>query len=78
MNTNSGTNLKKSNLLGTNKLFGLDVNYPVFLISSGLAILFSSLVLIFPESSTVFYLALGTSLFHVLIPCLQFQCLFLH
>ena len=54
MNTNSGTNLTKSNLLGTSKLFGLEVNYPVFLISSGLAILFSSLVLIFPESSSVF------------------------
>ena len=54
MNANSGTNLTKSNLLGTNKLFGLEVNYPVFLISSGLAILFSSLVLIFPESSSVF------------------------
>ena len=33
------------------KFFGLDVNLPVFSISSGLAIFFSVLVLIFPESS---------------------------
>ena len=33
------------------KFFGLDVNLPVFSISSGLAVFFSVLVLIFPESS---------------------------
>ncbi|MEC7928859.1 MAG: BCCT family transporter [Pseudomonadota bacterium] len=36
------------------KFFGLDLNLPVFLISSGMAILFSSLVLIFPETSNTF------------------------
>ena len=36
------------------KFLGLDVNFPVFLISAGLAILFSCLVLIFPENSTTF------------------------
>ena len=33
------------------KFFGLDVNLPVFSISSGLAVFFAVLVLIFPESS---------------------------
>ena len=36
------------------KFLGLDVNFPVFMISSGLAILFSCLVLIFPEASNSF------------------------
>ena len=31
--------------------FGLDVNSPVFFISSGLAIIFSCLVLAYPETS---------------------------
>ena len=33
------------------KVMGLDINLPVFSISSGLAILFSVLVLIYPETS---------------------------
>ena len=36
------------------RFFGLDVHLPVFLFTSGLTILFSSLVLIFPEASTQF------------------------
>ncbi len=38
--------------LNSVKFLGLDVNLPVFLFTSGLTILFSSLVLIFPEAST--------------------------
>ena len=34
------------------QLFGLDINLPVFAISSGLAIFFSAFVLIFPEKSS--------------------------
>ena len=34
------------------QFFGLDVNLPVFAISSGLAIFFSAFVLIFPEKSS--------------------------
>ena len=36
------------------KFLGLDVKFPVFLISSGLATLFSCLVLILPEASNTF------------------------
>jgi BCCT family betaine/carnitine transporter len=36
------------------RFFGMDVHLPVFLFTSGLTILFSSLVLIFPEASTQF------------------------
>ena len=38
--------------LNSVKFLGLDVNLPVFLFTSSLTILFSSLVLIFPEAST--------------------------
>ena len=48
LNTHTST---KSKFMNNEKFLGLDVNYPVFIVSSGLAIIFSSLVLIFPESS---------------------------
>ena len=38
--------------LNSVRFLGLDVHLPVFLFTSGLTILFSSLVLIFPEPST--------------------------
>ena len=46
------TNYPNHDKLSSVKFLGLDVNLPVFLFTSGLTILFSSLVLIFPEAST--------------------------
>jgi BCCT family betaine/carnitine transporter len=46
------TNYPNHDKLTSVKFLGLDVNLPVFLFTSGLTILFSSLVLIFPEAST--------------------------
>ena len=46
------TNYPNHDKLSSVKFLGLDVNLPVFLCTSGLTILFSSLVLIFPEAST--------------------------
>jgi BCCT family betaine/carnitine transporter len=46
------TNYPNHDKLISVKFLGLDVNLPVFLFTSGLTILFSSLVLIFPEAST--------------------------
>ena len=46
------TNYTNHDKLTSVKFLGLDVNLPVFLFTSGLTILFSSLVLIFPEAST--------------------------
>ena len=50
---NQNLNNASTSMIGPKKakFLGLDVNFPVFLISSGLAILFSCLVLIFPEAS---------------------------
>ena len=46
--------IMESKSLKNSKFLGLDVNFSVFLISSGLAILFSCLVLVFPEASNNF------------------------
>ena len=46
------TNYPNHDKLSSVKFLGLDVNLSVFLCTSGLTILFSSLVLIFPEAST--------------------------
>ena len=46
--------IMESKSLKNSKFLGLDVNFPGFLISSGLAILFSCLVLMFPEASNNF------------------------
>jgi BCCT family betaine/carnitine transporter len=46
------TNYPNHDKLTSVKFLGMDVNLPVFLFTSGLTILFSSLVLIFPEAST--------------------------
>jgi BCCT family betaine/carnitine transporter len=46
------TNYPNHDKLNSVKFFGLDVHMPVFLFTSGLTILFSSLVLIFPQAST--------------------------
>ncbi len=55
MNTELKTHTSmKSKFTDNKKFLGLNVNYPVFAISSGLAIIFSSLVLIFPEASSDF------------------------
>jgi BCCT family betaine/carnitine transporter len=51
------------------------LTYPVFLISSGLAILFSCLVLIFPKLQILFFQVVGNLLSVGLILYLQFQCL---
>ena len=47
----NNTSLSEEGRRPNTNLFGLDVNLPVFSISSGLAIIFSVLVLIYPEMS---------------------------
>ena len=46
------TNYPNHDKLNSVKFLGLDVHMPVFLFTAGLTILFSSLVLIFPQAST--------------------------
>ena len=46
------TNYPNHDKLNSVRFLGLDVHLPVFLFTSGLTILFSSLVLIFPQPST--------------------------
>ena len=45
------TSITEEGRRANTKFLGLDVNLPVFSISSGLAIIFSVLVLIYPEMS---------------------------
>ena len=52
-NSNDSLILEGSRRANT-KFFGLDINLPVFVISSGLAIIFSILVLVYPETSYKF------------------------
>ena len=50
MNTNNNPVTERKGRVNT-QFLGLDINLPVFVISSGLAIIFSLLVLIYPEGS---------------------------
>tara|TARA_B100000686_G_scaffold50632_1_gene54365 strand:- start:10185 stop:11777 length:1593 start_codon:yes stop_codon:yes gene_type:complete len=52
-NSNDSLILEGSRRANT-KFFGLDINLPVFVISSGLAVIFSILVLVYPETSYKF------------------------
>ena len=67
-NSNDSLILEGSRRANT-KFFGLDINLPVFVISSGLAIIFSILVLVYPETSYKFLTnTMNLSLIHISEP----------
>ena len=61
----NNTSVSEGEIRTNTQFLGLDVNLPVFSFSSGLAIIFSILVLIYPEIS---YELLTVSYTHLTLP----------